>query len=377
MVDDIVNNTDKYFSYTKEIVKKYGDKKVVYAVFVRKPAIYACEFAISWLKSLNLKIEIEENFKEGERVQPGDPLFFLQGDFSSLVELETLLLQKVGLSCLCAWNAYMMASSLKNVSFISMVARHCVNPQMVELAEYGVSVGSNVAKKEGSKAFIGSSTNKCAYLFGNKEGIGTMPHNLIGYANSTLQASKMYWETFKPKTMTILVDYFGKEVSDSIAVCEYFKDLAQSGNLYLRIDTHGARYLEGLDYNKAHDVLEKYTPQALLKYRDKESIDYMLGMGVSVASIFYFREKINEYGFNNVKIVASSGFNLKKCEIMASLKAPIDVIGTGSVIPQLWTDTYATADVISYDNTLSVKVGREYLLKKYISKNGLQQKDYN
>jgi nicotinate phosphoribosyltransferase len=46
---------------------------------------------------------------------------------------------------------------------------------------------------------------------------------------------------------------------------------------------------------------------------------------------------------------------------MASIQAPIDVIGTGSYLPELWTETYATADVIAYDGTQRVKVGREFL----------------
>ena len=29
---------------------------------------------------------------------------------------------------------------------------------------------------------------------------------------------------------------------------------------------------------------------------------------------------------------------------MASVRAPIDVIGTGSYLPERWSETYATAD---------------------------------
>ena len=47
---------------------------------------------------------------------------------------------------------------------------------------------------------------------------------------------------------------------------------------------------------------------------------------------------------------------------MGSINAPIDVVGTGSYLPEKWTETYATADVIEYDGTPRVKVGREFLL---------------
>ena len=46
---------------------------------------------------------------------------------------------------------------------------------------------------------------------------------------------------------------------------------------------------------------------------------------------------------------------------MASVKAPIDIIGTGSYLPERWTETYATADVIAYDGDYRVKIGREFL----------------
>ena len=39
-------------------------------------------------------------------------------------------------------------------------------------------------------------------------------------------------------------------------------------------------------------------------------------------------------------------------------------IGTGSYLPELWTETYATADIVAYDGKPMVKVGREFLLRK-------------
>ncbi|HET7882673.1 MAG TPA: nicotinate phosphoribosyltransferase, partial [Acetobacteraceae bacterium] len=43
---------------------------------------------------------------------------------------------------------------------------------------------------------------------------------------------------------------------------------------------------------------------------------------------------------------------------------PIDVVGTGSFIPSIWQETYATADIIEYDGAPLVKLGREFLLRK-------------
>ena len=85
---------------------------------------------------------------------------------------------------------------------------------------------------------------------------------------------------------------------------------------------------------------------------------------MSAAAIFYFREQLDEAGFDKVRIVASSGFDVAKCRVMADVGAPMDVIGTGSFLPENWTETFATADAIAYDGKPDVKVGREFLLKR-------------
>jgi nicotinate phosphoribosyltransferase len=84
---------------------------------------------------------------------------------------------------------------------------------------------------------------------------------------------------------------------------------------------------------------------------------------VSAAAIWLLRRTLDEAGFVAVKIVASSGFGPAKCRVMAAANAPIDTIGTGST-SELWSKTYATADIIAYDGGPMVKAGREFLLRK-------------
>ncbi len=76
------------------------------------------------------------------------------------------------------------------------------------------------------------------------------------------------------------------------------------------------------------------------------------------------REKLDDAGFPAVKIIASSGFGPAKCRLMAEAGAPVDVVGTGSYLPEHWGETYATADIIEYDGERRVKVGREFLFRK-------------
>ena len=89
---------------------------------------------------------------------------------------------------------------------------------------------------------------------------------------------------------------------------------------------------------------------------------HFLGCGSPKAT--HLRDNLDDNGFDKVKIVASSGFDVDKCKVMASVDAPIDVIGTGSFLPEIWPETYATADIIAYDGEPAVKLGREFLLRK-------------
>ncbi|MCW9035040.1 MAG: nicotinate phosphoribosyltransferase [Rhodospirillales bacterium] len=366
---DVTAWTDRYFAKTKQTIERFGDKEVTYAVFMRRPVIFTPRIAIDWLEQLSaerqVKFKLESNYAEGAWVGAGEPLIYITGSFYHLVDLETLLLQKLGAACVAAYNAYTMCMDLPNVSFLAMDARHCAGTEMAELMAYAASVGSTTAKSQGgAKGFIGNATDATAHYFGNERGLGTMPHALIGYAGSTVRAAEMYVEGFPDEDLIILPDYYGKEISDTLAVCHRFPELAEEGKIAVRIDTHGGRFIEGLDPQDSYNVLERNVPLAVRRYRNEEELRYLVGTGVSAAAIFHMREQLDKAGFNKVRIIASSGFGVQKCKVMADVKAPIDVIGTGSFLPNSWSETYATADIVAYDGVSSVKVGREFLLRK-------------
>jgi nicotinate phosphoribosyltransferase len=351
---------------TKAVVERFGDAEVLYAVFMRRPVVCAPRLALDWLhvveRERGAEVRVELVHQEGDWVGAGEPMMYLEGSFRHLVDLETILLQKLGAACVAAFNAYTMCTDLPYAGFLAMDARHCAGAEMAELMAYAASVGSERARKEsGAKGFIGNATDATAHYFGQKQGMGTMPHALIGYAGSTVRAAEMYREAFPDEPITVLADFFGREVTDTLAVCERFPDLAAAGRLAVRLDTHGGRYLEGLDVAASYDVLERRVPHAIRTYRTEEELRWLTGTGVTAAAIFHMRERLDEAGYPEVKIVASSGFGPSKCKLMASVRAPIDIVGTGSYLPEKWTETYATADIIRYDGEYRVKVGREFL----------------
>jgi len=367
--EELPGLTDTYFRNTQRIVETNGDCEVEYAVFMRRPVTYAGRLAITWLQAMAVHrgatVEVEEPHLEGAWVGSGEVLCYIRGPFAALVDLETVFLQRLGAACVAAYNAYSMCTELPKVAFLAMDARHCAGSDMAELMAYGASVGSNKAQaKTGAIGFIGSSTDATAHFFGQARGAGTMPHALVGYAGSTLRAAQMFHETVPDARLTVLVDYFGREISDALEVARHFPDLAASGQLAMRLDTHGGRFCEGLDTPQSYAVLDRHVPYATRGYRTEAELKHLMGTGVSAAAVWHLRETLDSNGFDKVKIVASSGFGPDKCRVFSFAEAPVDVIGTGSYLPQIWSETYATADIISYGRAPRVKSGREFLLRK-------------
>jgi nicotinate phosphoribosyltransferase len=365
---DLAARTDSYFLKSKEIVGRFGDREASYAVFMRRPVICAPRFAVEFLEQAaaarGAKFDIELNYPEAAWIGAGEPILYVTGSLYHLVDLETVLLQKLGPACVAAYNASAMCADLPRVAFLAMDARHCAGAEMAEMMAYAAAVGSAHAKKVADAVgFIGCAAAATAHYFGQQKGMGTMPHALIGYAGSTLRAAEMFHEAFPDEPLTVLVDYFGRETSDAVAVCRRFPELAAAGRLAFRMDTPGGRYCEGLDLAGSYEVLERNAPQSIRGYRTEAELRYLVGTGVTAAALWRMREVLNEAGFAKARIVASSGFGPEKCRMMAMANAPIDVIGTGSYLPELWSETYATADIIAYDGQPMVKAGREFLLR--------------
>jgi nicotinate phosphoribosyltransferase len=365
---DIAARTDSYFNRTRQVVARFGDKRVTYAICMRRPVIAAPRLMVEWLETVansrRSRFDVELMFPEGTWVGAGEPLAYIGGSLLALSDLETILLQKIGPASVAAHNAYQMCLALPEVAFLAMEARHCAGAEMQEMMAYAASVGSRAAQREGAKGFIGNANDGTAHWFGTPHGLGTMPHSVIGYAGSTLRAAEMFHDTFPDEPMTVLADYFGREVTDALAVCARFSELAGKGRLSFRLDTHGGRFMEGLDPAKSYAVLERNTPGAIRRYRSETELRFLVGTGVSAAAIWCLREALDEAGYPKVHIVASSGFGVDKCRVMADAKAPIDMVGTGSFIPDAWHETYATADIVEYEGAPLVKVGREFLLRK-------------
>src|SRR5947208_4638953 len=108
-MDDLPARTDSYFLKTKEIVGRFGDREASYAVFMRRPVISATRFAVQFLEKAaaarGVHFDIELNHPEASWVGAGEPILYVTGPLYHLVDLETVLLQRLGPACVAAYNA--------------------------------------------------------------------------------------------------------------------------------------------------------------------------------------------------------------------------------------------------------------------------------
>src|ERR1700732_1149362 len=125
-VPALAAQTDSYFWKTKAIVGRFGDRPASYAVFMRRPVICTPRLALDFLRShaaeRGADLAIELNHPEGAWVGAGDPILYVTGSLFHLVDLETVLLQKLGPPCVAAYNAYAVGAYLPHVAFIAMDA---------------------------------------------------------------------------------------------------------------------------------------------------------------------------------------------------------------------------------------------------------------
>src|SRR4051812_9303317 len=99
-MDDLAARTDSYFLKTKAIVGRFGDCAATYAVFMRRPVISAPRAAVEFLETTTaargVAFDIEIAHPESAWVGAGEPILYITGPLYHLVDLETVLLQKLG-----------------------------------------------------------------------------------------------------------------------------------------------------------------------------------------------------------------------------------------------------------------------------------------
>ena len=115
-----------------------------------------------------------------------------------------------------------------------------------------------------------------------------MPHALIGYAGSTVRAAEMFHETFPGETMTVLVDYFGQEVSDALAVCRPLSRSRRGGKPRRPRSTRMAAAMSRSSISRAPTPCSSGTrPMPIRGYRTEEELRHLVGTGVCAAALWH------------------------------------------------------------------------------------------
>ena len=113
---EIERYTDHYFNRSKQVVGKFGDCQVTYAIFMRRPVVFAPRLALEWLeetcRARNATVDLDLRYREGKWVGAGEPMMYITGSFFHLVDLETIFLQKLGPACVAAYNAWTMCADM-------------------------------------------------------------------------------------------------------------------------------------------------------------------------------------------------------------------------------------------------------------------------
>ena len=364
--------TDKYFLRSKEILENDNLNPFVRAqVFIRKGPgnVHGIEQALEVLEKYS---NIRENghvyaLPEGSRYDSTETLMVIEAPIQDIITLETMYL---GLMT----EATTLANGGKPVNLENVTERMAAVVKAADgipvsyfgARHWGFSMDADIAWH----AYLGGaetcSTDAGSARYGSK-GMGTIPHALEniyawmqGSNNAVVEAVKAFDRHMDKSIPRIaLIDYNNKEVDDAVASA-----VALEGRLYgVRIDTCGENVAQGAA-KTLDDVAEVLGKEVCIP---KEHEKYWAGSGVTVTGVYAVRKALDEAGYEDVKIILSSGFG-KPQKVEAFVEASkrlgrniVDGFGVGGVYDSMT----ASMDIVAVGDTIDTmtpvcKVGRGY-----------------
>lgn len=296
--------TDIYFIKTMEILRhmNISTKEVVAEVFPRKSGVMCgVEEVLSLLQNKNVEIYA---LPEGETFEPKDTVMRIRGSYEEFGIYETVLLGMMAHPSGWATAARSCREAAGDKTCICFGARH-VHPAVAPVMERAAVVG-------------GADNASCilaAKLLG-REPSGTIPHAAIIMAGDTVKVAKAYDEIMPPDSpRIILVDTFKDEAEEALNIATALgKDLEG-----VRLDTPSERG------------------------------------GVTPELVYEIRKRLDQKGYDYVKIFVSGGLSPERIKIL--IEAGADAFGVGSYISGA-TPIDMTLDLKMVDGTPVAKRGR-------------------
>lgn len=315
-----------YFLKTKAILQKYKPEQVVTMQwFQRKDQTILCgmELIKAILSQSKVKNLVVEGLNDGDIINANEPVLKITGKYGDFAHFEGLFDGILARASSVATAAYQICQVANKKMVLNM------NDRMdVYLAQ----------PIDGYASVVGGINNLVTpasfeYLVEKPVLNGTMPHALIAaFDGDLIAATTAYQKTFPENKLVALIDYHNDCVNDGLKVAQAFQK-----QLYaVRLDTSQALVDKSLQH---------------LVEQDQEL------HGVNPTLVKLLRAKLDENGFNHVKIIVSSGFDAKKIAWFEAEQTPVDIYGVGEALTK--QKIGFTGDLVMIDGQEQSKFGRK------------------
>jgi nicotinate phosphoribosyltransferase len=306
------DSADVYFMRAAGILEKEGrDPLVTMEVFARQDAVLcgideARNLLGHVLADCNPGETRVEALSDGDRIAPKEIVLRIHARYRLFGLYETALLGMLAQSTGWATAARECVDAAAPEPVISFGARH-IHPDITDVLDYAAIVGG----------CVGASTPAGARLAGLAP-TGTMPHSLVLIFGDTVDAALAFdRHVEKDVPRIVLVDTFKDEAEEALRVAHALGD-----RLYgVRLDTPSER--------------GRVTPDLVTEVR----------------------ARLDQAGFNHVRIVVSGGLNPERIGIFKDAGALVDSYAVGSYISGA-TPIDFTGDIKEIDGRPIAKRGR-------------------
>ncbi|HOK40333.1 MAG TPA: nicotinate phosphoribosyltransferase [bacterium] len=250
---------------------------------------------------------------DGDRFEKGEPILIIEGIAKYFIYLETVIQGVLtrGTSIATAVDKIISVSNNKPILFYSARYDHFLNQ----------TIDGYAAIKAGA---FGVSTEANAYIYGVKS-IESVSNTLIGCYEGLISDAAFAYDKATDNLIKriIVVSWNNDSINDAIKLVNNFY------NKYYKKDGKKLSDVIGSGRNKIWAVRF----DNLINIRDFSVTPInSKSLGTSAELIWLARKKFDEFGLNDLKIVASGGFDYKKIKLFEQLKVPVDIYGVGSYI---------------------------------------------
>jgi nicotinate phosphoribosyltransferase len=306
------DSADVYFARAESILEAEDlDPLVTMEVFTRREAVLC---GIDEAKNLLGHVLAEcdptetqvEALSDGDRIAPREVVLRIRARYRRFGLYETALLGMLAQSTGWSTAAREIVDIAAPEPVISFGARH-VHPDITDVLDYAAIVGG----------CVGASTPAGARLAGLAP-TGTMPHSLVLIFGDTVEAALAFDRHLGPDVPRIvLVDTFKDEAEEALRVANALGD-----RLYgIRLDTPSERGR------------------------------------VTADLVTEIRARLDQEGYQHVKIVVSGGLNPDRVRYFKEAGAPVDSYAVGSHISGASPIDF-TGDIKEIDGRPIAKRGR-------------------